>query len=190
MQRTVEPESKASGLLSWTKVVRASVDGASWSRFVAALPAESRALFERPPLAVTWLPVRLTLPIWQIAAEVLFHGDLEKMTEIGRRQIREDLSTIYRVFIRILSPRYVAERAASLYGTYFRNNGTMAVLDETDHSLDVQVDGVPQPTPAFYASLRGSIIGTIEMTGVHDVRVALVEGGGTTSRARFRATWR
>jgi hypothetical protein len=185
-----EPESKGSGLLSWVKVVHDRVDAARWQRFVTALPPESRALIERPPLPVTWLPLRFVQPIWQSATDLLFDGDLEKVAEVGRLQIRADLSTIYRVFIRVASPRYVAQRATALYGTYFRANGLMSVVAEGEHRTDVRVAGVALPTPAFYASLRGSVAGAIELTGVHDVRAEIVEGGGASPNALFTVTWR
>jgi hypothetical protein len=185
-----EPEAKASGLHSWIRTVRETVDDAAWARFVDAVPKESQALLQHPPLAITWLPTRVLEPIWQRSTEILFGGDLERVAEVARRQLRADLSTIYRVFLRIATPKFVASRAAALYGTYFRNNGAMSVVAESDHSVDILVADVPNPTPYFYASLRGSIIGTIELTGVSEVRAVIVSGGNTARSCLFQATWR
>jgi hypothetical protein len=184
-----EPEAKASGLISWTKVVRQTVDSGRWNRFLAAIPPETRMVVEHPPLPITWLPMRPLLPIWEKANELLFDGDLEKGTDVARRQIREDLSTIYRVFIRVASPRFVCSRAAAIYSTYFRNNGTARVVAETERSADILVEDVALPSPHLYSRMRGSILGGIELTGARNPRVQIVSGGGSEPRCLFRAHW-
>jgi hypothetical protein len=184
-----KPEAKASGVISWTRVARKSVDSARWNRFLAALPPETRAIVEKPPLPITWLPLELLLPIFEQANNLLFDGDLEKAVDMSRRQIREDLSTIYRVFIRVASPRFVASRAAAIYSTYFRNNGSARVVAETERSVDILVADVARPSPQLYARMRGSILGGIELTGARNPRVQVVSGGGNESSCLFRAEW-
>jgi hypothetical protein len=184
-----EPEAKASGLISWTRAVRQSVDSARWNRFLAAMPPETRALLENPPLPITWLPMRLMRPIFDNANDLLFDGDLEKTTDVSRRQIRDDLSTIYRVFIRVASPRFVASRASIIYSTYFRNNGSARVVAETERSVDILVEDVALPSPELFARMRGSILGGIELTGARNPRVQIVSGGGSEPSCLFRAHW-
>jgi hypothetical protein len=184
-----EPEAKASGMISWTSVLRKRVDSARWSRFLAALPPETRTLVENPPLPMTWLPIRLLLPIFEQANGLLLDDDMEKVADVSRRQMREDLSTIYRVFIRVASPRYVASRAAVIYSTYFRNNGAARVVAETERSVDIAVDGVALPSPDLYARIRGSILGGIELTGARSPRVQIVSGGGHEPSCLLRADW-
>jgi hypothetical protein len=185
-----EAESKAAGLISWLKVARQNSGADEWARFLAALPPESRALVERPPLPVTWLPAATTTAIIDKASEMLFGGDVDKQIEVARQQLRNDLSTIYRVFIKVASPKYVASRAAAIYGTYFRNNGTMRVIAETDNSVDIVVEGVRLPSPSQYANFRGSILGALELTRVKNPRVVIVSGGGATETScLYRASW-
>jgi hypothetical protein len=184
-----EPEAKASGLISWTRVLRKSVDTAHWDRFLAALPPETRAVVEHPPLPITWLPMKLLRPVFEQANELLFDGDLDKTADVSRRQIREDLRTIYRVFIRVASPRFVASRAAGIYSTYFRNNGSARVVADTERSADILVENVALSSPDLYARMRGSILGGIELTGARNPRVQIVSGGGSEPNCLFRADW-
>jgi hypothetical protein len=184
-----EPEAKASGLISWTRVLRKSVDSARWSRFLAALPPEARALVEKPPLPITWLPMKLVRPIFERANDLLLDDDLEKVADVSRRQISEDLSTIYRVFIRVASPRFVVSRASVIYSTYFRNNGSARVVAETERSVDILVEDVALPSPDLYARMRGSILGGIELTGARSPRVQIVSGGGSEPSCLLRADW-
>lgn len=184
-----EPEAKASGLISWMKVLRKSVDAARWDRFLAALPPETRALVEHPPLPITWLPMKLVRPIFEHAGDLLLDHDLEKVADVSRRQIREDLRTIYRVFIRVASPRFVASRAAAIYSTYFRNNGSARIVADSERSADILVEHVAMPSPDLYARMRGSILGGIELTGARSPRVQIVSGGGSEPNCLFRADW-
>jgi hypothetical protein len=183
------PENKAHGVISWINSAREMVGEQTWAKFVSALPPEERQLVEHPPLPPTWISAELVHAMWEHATELLWGGDLERVTEVSRRQIRGDLSSIYKLFIRIATPQYVASRAATIYQTYNRNNGEMKIVAETPHSTDVLVSGAMVPSPSFYASLRGSIFGAVEMTGVKDLQVKIVEGGGRESRCLYHVTW-
>ena len=66
----------------------------------------------------------------------------------------------------------------------------MSVPVEQPGRLDVLVEERPFPSVPFWAFMCGSIAGVLELTGVKELRVSLIEGGGETRRALYRATWR
>ncbi len=116
--------------------------------------------------------------------------DLDLLADIGREQMREDLGGIYKMFVRLASPQYVANRAAAIYTTYTRNAGAMSKTNEGDHFVDIRLEGVPRPTTVYYALRRGNSLGALEATGVKDARCEIIAGGGSDSFALYRGTWR
>src|SRR3954454_14613668 len=90
-------------------------------RVIAPLSAQAAELVRRPPLPVAWIGIT-NFP--ELVASVRGHAfgrDEAKYVEWGRQAILIDLRTIYKVFIRFLSPQFVIERGTKLWQTYTRN---------------------------------------------------------------------
>lgn len=183
------PQTKAAGFNSSITTVRGMVTKEEFERFVAGLPPVSAALIQAPPLAMSWIPMEQTIEVHGRIFSDLFRGDPERMFEFGRRQFLADMNTMYKAFIRVASPRFVAGRAASIYETYTRDAGTMKVARDEERLIDLLVEGHPFPTTGNWAYLRGTVHAVIELTGVKDVKVKIAEGGGGSARCLYRITW-
>jgi hypothetical protein len=186
---TSAPEIKAAGFNSNIAALRGMVSAPAFDGFVAALPPECAALIRQPPLAVSWLPLAHVAPVHPVAFEHLFAREPAKMCELGRLQLRADMTGIYRLAMRIASPAYIAERTSKIYAMYARGCGTVRVVVDQPGRIDLLVEGRPLASSAFYHYLRGTMLGVIELTGVKRVSSTIAEGGGNTPRCLFRVTW-
>jgi hypothetical protein len=186
---TETPHAKAAGFNSSLETVRQMVGAERFARFVATLPQEARELVEKPPLPVAWIPIEKIIPVHQGVWNELFGGDRKLVFEMGRRQLHADMSTIYRVFIRLLAPRFVLDRTARIWGTYTRGAGTLRLVRDEERSVDLLLEGHPAKDPLFYEYLRGSMFGIIELTRVGEPSVEIVEGGTGDGRCRYRIGW-
>lgn len=186
-----EPEGKASGFNSAVATLRQLVTPEAFQRVVAALPPETVELIEHPPLSLAWISTAHFRALVDAAVAQLFDGDESRLVEWGRRAVAHDLRTIYKVFIRFLSPRFVIERGARLWDTYQRNFGHAEAEVDGDNGCIVRYDGLPlaYTSPAFWAYQRGALHGVMDATGMKNVVVELVAGGGNTGHARFRVSW-
>jgi hypothetical protein len=183
------PELKAAGFNSLVAVLRTMVPPPDFAAYVDGLPKPCAALIREPPLAVSWVPLADVEPVFSRSFVDLFHRDPARMFELGRLQLRADMTGIYRMFLRIASPQFVTARTADIYRMYARECGTMRVLADQPGRIDVQIEDRPFASSAFYHYLRGSIFGVIELTGVKRLGVAIVDGGGDLPRCHFRITW-
>ena len=183
------PEIKAAGFNSFIATLRRMVPGPAFDEFVVGLPRESAALILEPPLALSWIPLEHAEPVYTIAFERLFNRDPVKMFELGRAQVRADMTGIYRMFLRITSPAFVAARTSDIYKLYVRGCGTLRIVGEQPGRLEVLLEGRPYPSAPFYHLLRGTVFGTMELTGVKQLNVIIVEGGGNSPRCHIRVTW-
>jgi hypothetical protein len=183
------PELKAAGFNSLIAVLRGMVSAPAFENFVAALPRECADLIRQPPLAVSWISLEHSVPVHQAAFEHLFAREPAKMCELGRLQIRADLTGIYRLAVRVAAPAYIFARTSKIYALYARGCGTLRMVVDQPGRVELLVEDRPFTSPAFYHYFRGNILGVTELTGVTRISVTIVEGGGSSSRCLFRVTW-
>jgi len=183
------PELKAAGFNSLIAVLRGMVSAPAFEDFVTALPPACAALIRQPPLAVSWISLEDTAPLHPVAFDRLFAREPAKMCELGRLQLRADMTGIYRLAIRIASPAYMAERSSKIYAMYTRGSGTLRTVVDQPGRIEILVEDRPFASSALYHYMRGTMLGVFELTGVKRVSVTIVEGGGNSPRCLFRIIW-
>jgi hypothetical protein len=179
---------KAAGVNSAVAVLATMVSKHAFAAWVKQLPPATVSLIERPRLSQSWVPLQEVNPLWTQSLTGLFDGDLQQLFELGRLQLRADMSGIYRVFMRVASPGFVADRASSIYGVYAQHCGALTVVDRAEGRLDIALTRRPLPSAAIYEYLRGSIAGALELTGVLNLKVEIVSEPHDNERL-YRATW-
>ena len=183
------PKVKAAGFNSLVATLRRMVPGPAFDEFVAGLPRPCAALILEPPLALSWILLEHAAPVYGLMFERLFDQDPAKMFELGRTQIRADMTGIYRMFFRVASPAFVAARTSEIYEVYARGCGTLRTVVEQPGRIEVLLEGLPFPSTSLYHYIRGTVFGATELTGVKQLRVIIAEGGGNSTRCLFRITW-
>lgn len=187
-----EPEAKASAFNSAVMALRGMTPADAFERMVATLPSETQRLVRHPPLPLEWIAVRHFRALTTAALEQLFAGDEKRLSEWAGKAVRHDLKTIHRVFIRLLSPQHVIERAARLWQTYQRNFGSVSAEPDGEHAAIVHYDEVPESeiSSAFWSYQGGCLRGVMEATGMKQIAVDIIAGGGSAAHAKFRVSWR
>jgi hypothetical protein len=185
----LDVETKAVGFNSAVRGIRAIAGEESFAQMVKMLPAETAALIERPPLPVSWLsPIHFEL-LSTHAFKLCFEGREEPLLQAAKKAMKDDLSTLYKVFIRLLSPQYVIERGTKIWDTYNRNNGSLVARQTGDRTAEVRYSGIVTSYPEFWIWQRGCIIGALEQTGLKAPRALLKAGGGRSSEGIIEASW-
>jgi len=183
------PEAKASGFNSTVKALEAMLPASAFERVIQALPPETAELIAHRPLPLEWLPVQRYADLIATALREGFGGDEEKIVDVGRRTLRADLKTIYRMFIKLLSVQYVIERGAKLWLTYNRNNGMVHAEHVGPRSCEVHYEGVRGIYPGHWAYHRGGILGILDATGYRHVAARVLKGGRDDHHMVLLASW-
>jgi hypothetical protein len=184
-----EPLGKAAGFNTAVKVIREMCTPEEFAKLVASVSAEVREQIEHPPMPVTWLPNRFFHELIKVAHLNIFAGNDERIAEVGRRAVMNDLKTLYKMFIRFMSPGFVIDRAAGLWHTYTRLNGDVTATRSSETSADILYQGVVSCSPTFWAYQRGAIRGVVEATGLKQVSVETLSGGRHDSTCTLRVSW-
>jgi hypothetical protein len=187
-----EPQSKANNFNTCVATLRRLVGDERFAQVVAALPPETQALVHKPPLTTTWVPTRNFAAVIETAGRELFASDETKIVDWARRAVASDLRTVYRFFIRFLSPSFVIERAARVWSTYTHDNGTMRAAVVGERTCEVYYQGLAAEvvSPLYWAWQRGSILAAADASGVTEARAETKTGGGHERDCVLRITWR
>jgi hypothetical protein len=180
------PEAKWMSVAAFIDAARRRLGEPAWEEILARLPDDTRALFAAPPAPIAWVDGRHVFALLDALAGHA-GGRLELLREISRSQVEHDLRGIYRLFVRIASPDFIAARAASLYGAYWRGNGSIHIERKGPKAFEVVYENLPSVRSSFIAVQLGGIQAAIEATGVKSVRVIVVETKEHGVRAR--ASW-
>jgi hypothetical protein len=187
-----EPESKGSGFVSAVTVLRKTVPPETLERVIASLPPETAELVRKPPLPVAWIGAHHFPVLARGLKTHAFGADERKFEEWGRQAMLIDLRTLYKMFIRFLSPQFVIERGAKLWAQYARNQGRAWGEVDGPSSCLVHYEGLPlaQVSPEFWAYQRGCLLGVMEATGMKQIAIETLDGGAHMTHARFRISWK
>jgi hypothetical protein len=180
---------KGAGFASMVKQLREMLPPRAFNRMLEALSPETATLVRTPPMPVAWVPAACLYELYDAALRVGFDGDESRILELARRSIMADLKTVYRVFIRFASAKYVIDRGARLYDTYWRANGKMTVVEIGHNLVEIKYEGLVAGNRAFWIGQRGAVLGVIEATGLKAVDITITAGGGDERHCTLRVAW-
>jgi hypothetical protein len=135
----------------------------SVSRILAELSAEhARQLREVSVMA--WCPVEPVLAFHHAMDRIYGSGDLSVCVRAGQFSAGWALNTVLKIFLRLRSPQWLVERAASVWGRY-HDSGEWEFEATPSGRIVGHLHRFEVRDVAFCARLRGWLSGAIELTG-------------------------
>ncbi|MDB4965274.1 MAG: hypothetical protein JWN44_963 [Myxococcales bacterium] len=189
MTEPTRAEAKGAGFRSVTAVLREMLGPDAFAMVAARLSPATMALIKVPPLPVQWIACQCYAELIPTALQHGFAGDEARLVEMGRRAFLHDLKTLYRLFIKLMSPHWVIARASSLWLTYNRNNGALRARPLGDLGCEVAYEKVRMVYPGFWSYQRGCLLAAVQATGFPKATVVLTRGGGDSGDALFQVDW-
>ncbi len=185
MSDAPKPRAKASGILTFIDILREMLDAETLERVIAGMPEDAQRLFTHPPLSTSWVDDAQIAAVMRALSGVMSKAQFK---ELGRRQMERDMTTTYKVLVRLATPKTIVKRAPLIWSTY-TENGTMSAEITGEREALVRLDGVVNRSETFWAYQHGTISRVFEFTRAKQVEIELVEGGGELGYGVFRLTW-
>jgi len=134
-----------------------------------------------------WYPVSLYRAMW---ASILrcTGDDYEVVRRIGAGATRRDVTGVYRVFFRVLSPETVLSLSGKLFDNYY-DTGKLTVVDRKHGSCRAVYEGCRGFDRAMWEELVGAAMEIIAIGGGKNARVAIEKGGGSQSFCTAFIEW-
>jgi hypothetical protein len=156
---------KGSAVTSRVRFVRERFGEAAYRRLRDALPPAESELLDGRILPSGWAPYSLFIAI-NVEADRLFgQGDLALVFEMARYGAEVNLPTLYRLFYRFNSPRFIFEQAAKLWSVHYDSGRLVALPEDDPGAMRIRIEAFDQPHPAHCLSVLGWAVRSVELSG-------------------------
>lgn len=133
-----------------------------------------------------WYPVSWKSELHRAGAEATGEACLART--MGYEMTRQDLTGIYRVFLRIVSPRYVLQVGSRIFSTYFRP-GLMRVTDTRDGYARTEFTLCHGFDHNLWLDTIGGCEASLEVAGAKAPRLRFESGGRDGDTAAAVVAW-
>jgi hypothetical protein len=157
-------------------------------RMLQLLPIDVRdALGTGRIVASSWYPVDWKCAMHEAGRRATGEAGLARI--MGHEMTRRDLQGVYRVFMRIVSPRYVLSVGARLFSSYLRP-GTMTVTEVRPGYTQVEFAGCQGFSHDLWLDVAGGCEAALQGAGAANVRLRILAGGRDgDAHSTMRAWW-
>ena len=136
-----------------------------------------------------WYPFAEFVELNTRIDELFGKGDGALVKELGRWGAEANMTTIYRLFFKVGTVKWVMARAARLWHLHY-DSGRLVMRELPSGELELAIEDFPSPACAHCRSVQGWAERSIELSGGEDVRTEIsscrLEGGLV---CRLRARW-
>lgn len=159
-------------LLAWrSRYVLKHFGAGALQKLASQLPEESRAHLLSPPMAFSWQPMQVMMEIDRAIVYGPMAGDVSRMKQFGAEIGTADLSTIYKLLLRMaVSMDKFVDKAASAFDAYFQPGKGEGKLFAPGHAR-VAFNGIVLPYYLCTFGLPGWLEAVGNLTGTRNLRI-------------------
>jgi hypothetical protein len=144
-------------------------------RVLGRLSADDRSSIEFRVVNTGWYPIELYRALF--AAIVVEAGEGEAIVRaIGAAAVRRDVTGVYRLMFKILSPESVLSLASKLFGFYY-DTGAVTIVERRARYARSEYKGCRGFGEHMWIELLGSSEEMLRIGGATNVRGRIVRGG-------------
>jgi hypothetical protein len=179
---------KGSSLASRVKWVQLSHGQAGLDKVCAQVSPSLAETLRAGIVVARWYPLVDLIELVETVDRLFGNGDGALAHELGRYGADANLTTIYRLFFRVGTVRWVLARAARLWHMHY-DVGKL-VVNEAPDAIELDIADVPEPNCTHCHSVRGWAERSVELSGGENVATKLTRcrrTGGDCCTVRI--TW-
>jgi hypothetical protein len=158
------PNVKGSAITSRTLWVRLHGGEEGVERLRASLSPKARAVVDEPPHKATWYPFDVFVELNTVIDKVFGKGDLSRVKELGRFGADANLTTVYRLFYMVGTPKWIMDRAARLWDLHY-DSGRLIVQRYPGNEIELRIHGFGSPDKTHCLSVLGWAERSLELSG-------------------------
>ncbi|MCP4899554.1 MAG: hypothetical protein GY906_21520 [bacterium] len=129
------------------------------------------ASLKKRALPSGWYSFENYVDLLETIDRVCGKGDGSLFRGMASQVAQDDLSTIYRAFIRVASPAFVLKKASHIWRQYY-DSGDLQVLKDQPGEVLLEVCDMPNPQTAHCESISGWVEQCVRMTGAANAKVS------------------
>lgn len=164
-------KAKGTAVKAVSSFVNTRYGSEGYSRWLAALPDESRSIMIRPVSSGAWYPVTDGVFTPQkVLCDLFFQGDHRGAWEQGRFAADQDLRGIYLMFVKVASPEFLIRNVAAIWGSYYTESKAEATVSR-ERSAELVVTGITPENPYIMNAIGGWVERALEICGCSGISI-------------------
>lgn len=181
---------KGSALASRLLWVRLNQGESGLDKLKSSVSAPLASVLESGAVMATWYPLSMFIEL-NIAIDKAFgKGDLGLIKALGRHGADANLTTIYRLFFKVGTVKWIMARAARLWGMHY-DSGRLIVKQFPGKEVEMEIVDYVAPHRVHCLAVQGWAERSIELSGAKDVVVDEIAcRANGDEQCRWRVTWR
>jgi hypothetical protein len=181
---------KGSALASRILWVRLNQGEQGLDRLGSVVGADLAAMLRNGAVMSRWYPLSWFIELNVRIDELFGQGDLGLVKQLGRHGADANLTTIYRLFYKVGTVKWIMARASRLWGMHY-DAGEMSVEPHPGREVILRIVDFDQPHRAHCLSVLGWCERSLELSGGTDALVEeLACRASGDDRCEFRARWK
>jgi hypothetical protein len=152
------------------KAVKARHGEQAYADIVGLLKGETRSLFEKGSvMSIGWYPLDAFVEFLEMDLKVTAQGNEQELIRRSEVIIEQELKGIYRVFVKLGSPRFVLNRISTVHQTYFRGVEIEVSLPASGNAI-LKYTGFERRHRLIGLSIIGFYRKALEISGAKNVK--------------------
>lgn len=184
-----EAQLKGSAYLSTLAYIETHFGAAAKERVLARLSDEDRAVLGHMVLPIQWYPLAPFPRLLRAMDAEVGRGDLSIVTERGLWAAVQDMRTVHKVLLKLVTAQWVIEKGMKLWPN-FHTSGRWEARREGDSGARASLHDLGVVDEAMCATLKGWIVGLLQLAGKRAVvdHVECRARGGAT--CVYQVSWK
>jgi hypothetical protein len=135
-----------------------------------ALSPATRAIAGEPPHKARWYPFEAFVELNVVIDRLFGRGDLAVVKELGRYGADANLTTVYRLFYMVGTPKWIMDRAARLWDLHY-DSGRLVIVRHPGNAIDMRIENFPTPHKTHCLSVTGWAERSLELSGARQLTI-------------------
>ena len=169
-----ESQLKGSAYLSTLAFIDTRFGSAAKERVLARLTPEDRAVLGQLMLPIQWYPLAPFPRLLRAMDAEVGRGDLSLVTERGTWAAVQDMRTVHRVLLKLVTPQWVIDKGMKLWPN-FHTSGRWEAKRLGDRGARASLHDLGVVDEAMCATLKGWILGLLQLAGIKRATVEHVD---------------
>ncbi len=179
---------KGRALLDTLAAIKERVGEQELSKIVKSLSNSSRVVFESSILFSEWYPLDAFAEFLEADVRETANGDREALAKRSEKVIESHLRGVYRIFVKLGTPRFVISRISGVHETYFR--GIKIIPEFEGHAARIKYFGFQERHGIMEPLIMGFFRKALKISGANRVdlifTIPIAQGA---SYSELTVTW-
>lgn len=140
-----------------------------YTKWFESLSSEAKEVFGNTIFPGKWYPHKIVcIEAAQKICDLFYGGDVKGSIELGSCSADYSLHGIYRIFVKLGSPKFIVNKGVEIMQTYM-NPCKIEVAEQKDGYVVIRLTEFPEPHPMSDGRLIGWMQRAIEISGGKNV---------------------